>query len=78
MTEGAAGDVVLPADANQIDDTGFVWTFLNEATDYERVVPGAVIVAGDSVEPFVARVVDIVVGTSGQRIVHLDLLGLPE
>ena len=52
--------MTLPADVNMVDETGWVWTFLHEASDPDRVYPGALIVAGDPVEPFLARVVDIV------------------
>jgi hypothetical protein len=41
-------------------------------------VVDALIVAGDSDDPFLARVVDIVDGNSGRRIVHLDVLGVPD
>lgn len=70
--------VTLPADVHMIDDTGYVWTFLHEAPDPDRVHPDALIVAGDPVEPFLARVVDIVDGPKGTSIVHLDVLGVPE
>ena len=40
--------------------------------------PGAIIVAGDSVEPFLARVIDIVDGPGDDSIVHLDVLGVPD
>lgn len=70
--------VTLPADANQVDDTGFVWAFLSDAGEPERVRPGAIIVAGDPVEPFLARVVDIVDGPESDSIVHLDVLGVPD
>jgi hypothetical protein len=70
--------VTLPADVQMIDETGYVWTFLHEATDPSRVVPGALIVAGDPVEPFLARVVDIVEGPKNTSIVHLEVLGVPE
>lgn len=69
--------VTLPADAQQIDETGYVWTFLDEAAEPERVWPNALIVAGDPADPFLARVVDIVERASG-RIVHLDIVGVPE
>ena len=69
--------VTLPADANQIDDTGYVWAFLGDAGEPERVRPGAIIVAGDAVEPFLARVVDIIDGPD-DSIVHLDVLGVPD
>ena len=32
----------------------------------------------DAVEPFLAQVVDIVVGRGGESIVHLDVLGAPD
>jgi hypothetical protein len=43
----------------------------------DRVGPGALIVAGDAVEPFLARVVDIVMAPDGREIVHLDFVGVP-
>ena len=70
--------MTLPADVNQIDETGWVWAFPSEATDANRVIPGAVIVAGDSVEPFLARVVQIIDGPGGEQIVHLDVIGVPD
>jgi hypothetical protein len=70
--------VTLPADVHQIDATGHVWTFLDEADDPTRVAIGTVIVAGDSDEPFLARVVDVVEGNSGREIVHLQVLGVPD
>jgi hypothetical protein len=36
------------------------------------------IVAGDSEDPFLARVVDIVEGNSGRRFVHFDVVGVPD
>ncbi len=78
MTKPHRVVITLPADVQQIDDTGFVWSFLDEATEPERVQPGALIVAGDPVEPFLARVVDIVDGPNGRSIVHLDVLGIPD
>lgn len=70
--------VTLPADVNQVDETGFVWAFLNDSAEPERVSPGSIIVAGDAEEPFLARVVDVVDAPGGDSIVHLDVLGLPE
>lgn len=71
-------NVTIPADVQQIDQTGWVWTFLDEAAEPARVVVDAVIIAGDSEDPFLARVIDIVNGSSGRKIVHLDVLGIPE
>ena len=70
--------VTLPADVNQVDETGYVWAFLSDADEPDRVRPGALIVAGASAEPFMARVVDIIEGPEDARIVHLDVVGVPE
>lgn len=66
--------VQLPADVHQIDATGYVWTFLDEAARPDEIEVGALIVAGDDGAPFAARVVDVVTGSSGRQIVHLDPL----
>ena len=70
--------VTLPADVNQVDETGFVWAFLSDSDEPSRVSPGSIIVAGDSEEPFLARVIDVVDGPGGDSIVHLDVLGVPD
>jgi hypothetical protein len=70
--------VTLAADVNQVDDTGFVWAFLSDSAEPARVSPGSIIVAGNSEEPFLARVVDVVDGPGGDSIVHLDVLGVPD
>ncbi len=72
-----SADVILTlrADVNQIDETGHVWAFLSDADEPDRVRPGSLIVAGDPDEPFMARVVD---GPGDDRIVHLDVVGVPE
>ena len=70
--------VTLRADVNQVDETGYVWAFLSDADEPDRVRPGALIVAGDSTEPFMALVVDIIEGPEDDRIVHLDVVGVPE
>ena len=70
--------VTLPADVNRIDETGYVWAFLDRSRAPESVRPGAVIVAGDDDDPVMAEVVDIIEGPSGRQIVHLDVLGPAE
>ena len=55
MTASNGVTVTLPADVNMVDETGFVWSFLHEASDPSRMYPGALIVAGDPIEPFLAR-----------------------
>ena len=39
--------VDITADLNDEDETGYVWTFLDEARDSGQIKPGAIIVAGD-------------------------------
>jgi len=63
---------------HQIDATGSVWTFLDEADEPARIAVGCVIVAGDNDDPFLPRVIDIVAGNSGRDIVHLEVVGVPE
>jgi hypothetical protein len=62
--------VDITADLNDEDETGFVWTFLDEARDPSVIVPGTIVVAGDADAPAVVEVVDVVPRSSGQ-IVHL-------
>ncbi len=78
MTEQNSVAVTLPADVNQVDETGYVWAFLSEAAEPNRVRPGALIVAGDPVEPFLARVVEVIEGPDDDPIVHLDVVGVPD
>ena len=63
----------ITADLNDEDETGLVWTFLDEARDPSIVVPGAIVVAGGPDAPAVAEVVDLVDKPAG-RVVHLRLL----
>jgi hypothetical protein len=65
--------VDIAADLNDEDESGFVWTFLDEARDPALIVPGAIVVAGDPDAPAVAEVVDVVDKPAG-AIVHLRLL----
>lgn len=65
--------VDITADLNDEDETGFVWTFIDEARDLSVILPGAVVVAGDSDAPAVVEVVDIAAKPSGQ-VVHLRIL----
>lgn len=65
--------VDIPADLNAEDETGYVWTFLDEAPDQSVIVPGALVVAGDADAPAIAVVIDLVAHPNG-TIVHLDVL----
>jgi hypothetical protein len=65
--------VDIAADLNAEDQTGYVWTFLDEARNPSIIAPGALVVAGDDDVSAVAIVVDLVAHPNG-TIVHLDLL----
>jgi hypothetical protein len=65
--------VDITADLNDEDDTGYVWTFLDEARDPGQVTAGALIVAGDEDAAAVCQVVDLVPAADG-TIVHLRIL----
>jgi hypothetical protein len=70
--------VDITADLNDEDDTGYVWTFLDEARDPGQVTAGALVVAGDEDAAAVCQVVDLVPAADG-IIVHLRILpGLVE
>lgn len=70
-----ANEVVvdIPCDVQQVDGTGFVWTFLDEARDPSRIAVGAIVVTGDEIDPVLARVVSLTERPSGIK-VHLQLL----
>ena len=71
MTEQVHVD--LPADVQQYDETGYIWTLREEARDPALVVEGAILVAGDAEDPFLARVVDVQVAGAVAK-VHLEVL----
>jgi hypothetical protein len=65
--------VDLPADVQQYDQTGRIWTLREEARDPGVVVEGAIVVAGDDEDPFLARVVDLEPAGPVTK-VHLEIL----
>ena len=65
--------VDIACDLMDVDETGYVWTFLRGARDSALIEPGAIVVAGDPDAPAVAEVVDIVEKPAGP-VVHLRLL----
>ena len=71
----AAGKVKIdiPCDVQQIDESGYVWTFLHEARDPSRIVAGAIVVAADEADPVLARVISLIERTNGIK-VHLEIL----
>src|SRR5580704_4060580 len=70
--------VDIAADLNDEDETGYLWTFLDEARDPARITPGALVVAGDQDAAAVCQVIDLVPAGDG-TIVHMrPLPGLVE
>jgi hypothetical protein len=65
--------VDITADLNDEDETGYVWTFLDEARNPGQITPGVLVVAGDEEAAAVCQVVDLVPAGDG-TIVHLRLL----
>ncbi|MET0580190.1 MAG: hypothetical protein ABW122_16145 [Ilumatobacteraceae bacterium] len=65
--------VDIAADLNSEDETGLVWTFLDEASDPSVIRPGEVVVAGSELTPAVCEVVDLVDRPAG-TVVHLRVL----
>ena len=73
MTVAKNVTVDLPADVQQYDETGLIWTLRDEAREPSLVVEGAIVVAGDEEDPFLARVVDVQPAGSVTK-VHLEVL----
>lgn len=65
--------VDITADLNDEDETGYIWTFLDEARDPSQIKPGAIIVAGDEDAAAVCEVIDLAPADDG-TIVRLRLL----
>ncbi len=61
-------DIDLPLDLNSMDETGLPWTFLDQATDPARIVPGHHIVVGSGSALAVAVVVDV----TDEGVVHVQ------
>jgi hypothetical protein len=65
--------VDISADLNSEDETGLVWTFLDEADDRSIIRTGELVVAGSPLTPAVCEVVDLVEKPVG-TVVHLRVL----
>lgn len=65
--------VDIRCDVQQIDQPGYVWTFLDEADDPSVISAGAIVTVGDDDEPALARVIDVV-GAGPDRKVHPDVV----
>ena len=63
-----AVDVDLRVDLQTMDETGLPWTFLDQARDPSRIVPGCHIVAGSG------AAVAVVVDVTDEGIVHVHPL----
>ncbi len=64
--------VDITADLNDEDETGYVWTFLDEARVPGQIKPGSIVIAGDEDAAAVCQVIDLVPARDG-TIVHLKL-----
>ena len=65
--------VDISADLNDTDETGHVWTFLDEARDPSQIKPGVLVVAGGDDAAALCQVVDLA-PTGDSTVVHLKLL----
>ncbi len=65
-------NVILPISVQQIDETGYIWTFLSRASDPSVVHEGGLLVAGHPDDPLLVRVVSITPTPDGDAIVRVD------
>ena len=65
--------VDIAADLNSEDETGFVWTYLDEAVEPALIRAGEIVVAGTELTSAVCHVVDLLDKPTG-TIVHLRVL----
>ena len=63
----------IPADLNSEDESGLVWTFLDEASEPAVIRPREIVVAGTELTSAVCEVVELVEKPAG-TIVHLRVL----
>ena len=63
----------IPCDVQQVDETGWVWAFLDEARDPLVITQGAIVIAADDTDPVLARVVDLA-PHGNKTVVHLQIL----
>jgi hypothetical protein len=67
--------VDITADLNDEDETGYAWTFLDEARDPAQIKPGALVVAGDADAAAICQVIDLTPAGDGTIV---DLKRVPE
>jgi hypothetical protein len=65
--------VDLEVDFHNIDETGYIWSWLTDARDPSVIHQGAIVVLGDEDALAMGRVVDLVPEEKG-TIVHVDVL----
>ena len=65
--------VDIAADLNSEDETGFVWTYLDEAVEPALIRAGEIVVAGTELTSVACHVVDLIDKPTG-TIVHLRVL----
>ena len=73
MAKHTAVRIDIPCDVHQIDETGYVWTFLDNAREPSVITPGAIVTSADEEDPVLARVIGHVPEGRG-TIVHLEIL----
>lgn len=71
------GDVTvtvdLEVDFHNIDDTGYIWSWLTDAPDPSVIRPGAIVVVGDEDALAMGRIIDLVPEENG-TVVHVEVL----
>ncbi len=68
-----ASAIDIPCDVQQVDETGLVWRFLDEARDPSVITEGAIVVSSDNLDRVLARVVKLT-PHSARTLVHLQIL----
>ena len=65
--------VDLEVDFHNEDQTGYIWTWLDDASKASVIRPGAIVVVADGSDLAMGRIVDLVAHENG-TIVHVDVL----
>lgn len=73
MAGVADHQVDLEADFANEDETGYIWTWLDEAREPDQIVPGAVLTLRDGEDLAMGQVIGLVAKANG-TIVHIELL----
>lgn len=70
---GGTYQVDLEFDFASLDETGYLWTWLDKARDPDQVFPGADLTLRDGEDLAMGQVVDLVAEANG-TVVHISLL----